>query len=244
MNLKIRALVVSILGIALLTSYIYGRGYWYPVYAKTIEKKTVSDVINTYGEEARSRLQPYFVKAGIAYPPKDLAFLAIKDTDLLEVWASNNSSWVKVKEYVIQAASGQPGPKLVEGDRQVPEGIYNVIGLNPNSSYHLSMKLNYPNEFDQYWAQIENRTKPGSNIFIHGKSVSIGCLAMGDEAIEELFVLGSDTGISNIKVIITPSDPRIKSLTPPKGSQHWVEKLYQNIERSFEQYQTKIVSTP
>lgn len=219
---------------------IYGRAYWHPLYVKAVGKRTVSDVVNIYGEQARSRIKPYFEKANISYPPKDVTFLAMKDTDLLEVWASNGDSWVQVKDYNIQAASGRLGPKLREGDRQVPEGIYKVIGLNPNSSYHLSMKLNYPNKFDLSWAQKENRTQPGSNIFIHGKALSIGCLAMGDEAIEELFVLGNDVGISNIKVIITPTDPRAGKLIPPTESKPWVKELYQDIESAFEPYKVNI----
>lgn len=238
--MKIRAFIYSILAIVLGLFVIYGRAYWHPLYVKAVGKRTVSDVVNIYGEQARSRIKPYFEKANISYPPKDVTFLAMKDTDLLEVWASNGNSWVHVKDYNIQAASGRLGPKLREGDRQVPEGIYKVIGLNPNSSYHLSMKLNYPNKFDLSWAQKENRTQPGSNIFIHGKALSIGCLAMGDEAIEELFVLGNDVGISNIKVIITPTDPRAGKLIPPTESKPWVKELYQDIESAFEPYKVNI----
>ncbi len=235
----IRALIYSAIAIIIATFGVYGRGFWHPLYVKTVGKRTVSEVVDTYGVQARSRIKPYFEKVDISYPPQNVTFLAMKDMDLLEVWASNGGYWVKVKEYEIQAASGVPGPKLREGDRQVPEGIYKVTGLNPNRSYHLSMKLNYPNEFDLIWAKKENRTEPGSNIFIHGKAVSIGCLAMGDDAIEELFVLGSDVGISNIKVIITPTDPRKNVLTPPTGSNPWVKELYENIKHGFEPYQIK-----
>ena len=79
--------------------------------------------------------------------------------------------------------------KLREGDRQVPEGLYRLIGRNPNSNYHLSMKLDYPNSYDPRHAKREGRSNPGSNIFIHGKSLSVGCLAMSGEAIEAFFVL-------------------------------------------------------
>lgn len=237
--MKIRALACSVLILILTTFWLYGRGYWHPVYIKTVGKRTVSDVVEEYGAQARSRIAPHFENAGIPYPPKDAAFLAMKDTDLLEVWARNDQAWSRIKKYKIQAASGVSGPKLREGDRQVPEGIYKVIGLNPNSAYHLSMKLNYPNDFDLLWAQKENRTEPGSNIFIHGKSVSIGCLAMGDEAIEELFVLASDAGIASIKVIIAPTDPRTNNLVPPEGSQPWVKDLYSNIERGFESFEVR-----
>lgn len=215
---------------------MYGRGYWYPFYVQAAGVRTVSEVVDLYGEESRSRLMPHFNRAGVTYPPEEVTFLATKDQNLLEVWAKAESSWVKIKDYKIKAASGELGPKLREGDRQVPEGIYQVIGLNPNSSYHLSMKLNYPNRFDLKWAEKENRTEPGTNIFIHGKAVSIGCLAMGDMAIEELFILSHDVGISNIEVVISPADPRENELVPPRGYGPWVEELYENIEQKFDTY--------
>lgn len=215
---------------------MYGRGYWYPFYVQAAGTRTVSEVVHLYGPDARSRLMPHFNRAGATYPPEEVTFLATKDQNLLEVWAKAEGSWVKIKGYKIKAASGGLGPKLREGDRQVPEGIYQIIGLNPNSSYHLSMKLNYPNRFDLKWAEKENRTEPGTNIFIHGKSVSIGCLAMGDKAIEELFVLAHDVGISNIEVIISPTDPRENELVPPNGYGPWVEELYKNIEHKFDPF--------
>ena len=214
--LKVRFLVYLCLAIVVVLFGMYGRAYWHPIYMTAVGKRTVADVIDLYGERSRARLESYFKKAAVAYPPKEVAFLALKDSKLLELWASNGDTWFKVKEYEVKAASGKLGPKLREGDRQVPEGIYKVIGLNPNSSYHLSMKLNYPNQFDLKWAKYENRNEPGSNIFIHGKSVSVGCLAMGDDAIEELFVLSADVGISNIKVVIAPRDPRIHEIIPPE----------------------------
>lgn len=221
----------------------FGRGLWHPVYAKTVGQRTVSDIENRYGEQSRARIASNFKQAGIQYPPQKITFLASKDTDLLEVWASNGTQWAPIKTYDIKAASGKLGPKLREGDRQVPEGIYKIIGLNPNSAYHLSMKINYPNKFDLKWASKENRTEPGSNIFIHGNAVSIGCLAMGNSAIEELFIVSNDVGIKNINVIIAPSDPRIKALVPPKGSKPWVHELYQNIEEAFKPYQKTSASS-
>ena len=118
----------------------------------------------------------------------------------------------------------------------MPEGIYQLAYLNPNSSYHLSLKVNYPNAFDQKYAAIEGRDTPGTNIFIHGKAVSIGCLAIGDSAIEELFVLAAKTGISNVAVAIAPTDPRIANLenTTEKA---WVDVLYNDLTHFFKSYQ-------
>lgn len=224
-------LMVTVIAVGALL--VYGRGYWYPVYIKVAGARTVVDVINTYGDQARSTMAPYFSKANVAYPPKQLSFVAIKETGVLEVWALNDQTWSKINTYPIKAASGTLGPKLREGDKQVPEGIYKIVGLNPNSAYHLSMKLNYPNTFDQMWAEEEGRTEPGSNIFIHGKALSIGCLAMGDDAIEALFVLSHDVGIANIDVIIAPTDPRERALVPPVGSKPWVSALYSTIEQKI-----------
>ncbi|NJN46820.1 MAG: L,D-transpeptidase family protein [Candidatus Competibacteraceae bacterium] len=95
--------------------------------------------------------------------------------------------WQPIKHYPVLAASGTLGPKLCEGDRQVPEGIYRIKSLNPNSAYHLSLELDYPNAFDLRQAERDGRNNPGSAICIHGKAVSVGCLAMGDTAIEELY---------------------------------------------------------
>lgn len=179
---------------------------------------------------------PYFYKAGIAYPPHAITLLAMKEENKLELWAANKEGKTSfIRSYDIKKLSGLPGPKLKEGDRQVPEGIYKIIGLNPNSSFHLSLKLNYPNEFDLKHAKIERRKFPGTNIFIHGKSVSIGCLAMGDTAIEELFVLSEDVGINKTSVVISPYDPRVKPL-PKRATEEWVNELYQHIEKEYAKY--------
>lgn len=176
-----------------------------------------------------------FAAAGVAYPPADVTLLAVKESAELEVWAGSGLIFQRVLTYDIRALSGVAGPKLREGDRQVPEGIYRIEGLNPNSSFHLSMKLNYPNSFDLRQANAEGRTEPGTNIFIHGKASSIGCLAMGDPAIEELFVLAHDVGKGNIKVVIAPTDPRMASLIAP-AQPSWVAELYRTIEKEFRQY--------
>jgi len=199
------------------------------------EKKTVNDVLEYFGEEVRNELIPYFTAANISYPPKKLSILAMKEEHLIELWASNEKDqYVFIRSYEIKRLSGVNGPKLREGDRQVPEGVYKITSFNPNSSYHLSMKLSYPNKFDLQHAEKERRTEPGTNIFIHGRSVSIGCLAMGDKTIEELFVLSRDTGIKNISIVISPYDPRIKKLSYDKNSQpEWVGDLYSNIEKEY-----------
>ncbi len=233
MNIKL-TLLFAVSGVALFL-YLFGRSLWYPVYMKVSGPRSVSEVMALFGPRARAELQLRFNAAGVAYPAQQLTFLALKDTGQLEVWAGPNSSPVFIHSYPIKAHSGDAGPKLREGDHQVPEGIYKITGLNPNSSFHLSMKLNYPNEFDLKYAKLEGRDEPGTNIFIHGKASSVGCLAMGDPAIEELFVLVNDSGRQNVTVVIAPGDPRRKSLERlPQIS--WSDTLYTDIEQVFSNF--------
>jgi len=226
----------------LLTATVWGvhkfaRPYWVPAYQKVVGKNTVSDIKQEYGLSAQQRLKPFFEKAGVNYPPESITLLAIKDQKLLELWAHSQGQRFYIRTYPIKAASGNAGPKLREGDRQVPEGIYQLEYLNPNSSYHLSMKINYPNAFDLKHAKSEGRTEPGTNIFIHGKAVSIGCLAMGDRAIEELFDLTSTIGLKNVEVVIAPSDPRKVDILPLASDKpEWVSQLYRSLNRYFSDF--------
>lgn len=233
----IRSIIYILILLAVLLTYKFGRGLWVPALQKMSGKRTVEDVIRKYGDISRSRLQPYFLKANVDYPPKKITLIAFKKERLLEIWASDGDDYAFVHKYIIIKTSGNSGPKLNEGDRQVPEGRYSVIGLNPNSSYHLSLKLNYPNEFDLYNAKKDGRDQPGSNIFIHGKNVSVGCLAMGDEAIEDLFVLVHDVGKNNTNVLIAPYDLRMMPLgTTLIEGPDWLPKLYEDISKEFIKY--------
>jgi murein L,D-transpeptidase YafK len=178
-------------------------------------------------------LSPLFKKAGIKSGyPDELLILAFKQERVVELLGrkSGDKGYRFIKRYPIRAASGMLGPKLREGDYQVPEGFYRITFLHPNSSYHLSMKLNYPNEDDLKYAKKEGRTSPGSNIFIHGKAVSRGCIALGDSAIEELFVLVAKAGKSHAQVVISPFDFRKKQSIALPGEPEWIVARYKKIE--------------
>ncbi|MCO7224186.1 L,D-transpeptidase family protein [Pleionea sp. CnH1-48] len=109
-----------------------------------------------------------------------------KEESLLEAWVANTGgSFELFKTYEICTFSGDLGPKLKEGDRQSPEGFYFVKPnqLNPWSRFHLSFNLGYPNAYDRY------HKRTGSALMIHGNCVSIGCYAMTDPYIEEIYTL-------------------------------------------------------
>ena len=199
----------------------------------TTSAATIAERLEQYGAAARVRLAPFFEKQKIAYPPSELVFVGLKEKKVLEVYAkSGTNSFKPIHSYPIKAASGVAGPKLRQGDRQVPEGIYAIELLNPNSSYHQSLRIGYPNAFDREQAGREGRTNLGGDIMIHGKALSVGCLAMGDEAAEDLFVLAADTGISNITVILTPVDFRLGEQVPEAAKlPPWSEQIYAEIKK-------------
>jgi len=118
----------------------------------------------------------------------DPVFLrAFKEEGELELWVRNRKTkkYDFFRSWKVAAASGVPGPKLAEGDRQVPEGFYFVppAAMKPDSTFHLAFNLGYPNDYDK----AHDRT--GTYIMIHGNAVSVGCLAMTDEKIEEIYTL-------------------------------------------------------
>lgn len=191
---------------------------------KKKNKRTTGEVIESIRTNVHPFLEEEFKKRSLSFPPNQLAFLALKEEMKLEVYAKENDKWQLVLMFPIQAASGKSGPKLKEGDRQVPEGFYKLISFNPNSSFHLSLELNYPNPEDKEIAEQEKRTNLGGEIFIHGKSASIGCLAMGDESIERIFYLAHLVGLKNIEFLITPHDFRSKPY--PKTDNQWLNERY------------------
>ncbi|MBA3709277.1 MAG: hypothetical protein H0W83_10720 [Planctomycetes bacterium] len=201
-----------------------------PVMQMLTGRKSVAERMTEHGATVAARLGPACQRVGVAYPPAEVAFLAFKDVKSLEVYARDDATtaWRQVTAYPILAASGSGGPKLREGDRQVPEGIYGVESLNPNSLYHLALRVGYPNAFDRARARADGRTSLGGDIMIHGRNDSIGCLAMGDRAIEDLFVVTAHAGIDHVSVIIAPTDFRSGS-SPPAGGPSWVGELYAAI---------------
>lgn len=187
---------------------------------------------------ASERLAERFKSAEAAWPPTEIALVAIKDERSLELHArSNGGGWKFVHRYKVLAASGTTGPKLRRGDKQVPEGVYGISFLNPNSRYHVSMRVNYPNAFDRQMASLDGRKDLGGDIMIHGKSSSAGCLAIGDEAAEELFVLSAQTGLPNVKLVIAPSDfRRKKPAGGATGDPPWLPKLYTEVASAMTEF--------
>jgi len=179
---------------------------------------------------AKARLAERFGAAKVAWPPEEVALVAIKDERTLELHArSKSGKWIFIHRYKVLAASGRGGPKLSRGDRQVPEGIYRITYLNPNSRYHVSLRVNYPNQFDRKMASKDGRKDLGGDIMIHGKRTSAGCLAMGDPAAEELFVLVAEVGKEKTRLIIAPTDFRRSKPAADPNAPDWLSGLYTEV---------------
>lgn len=107
----------------------------------------------------------------------------------LEVWKlSREGRYVHLKTFPICRWSGQLGPKTRVGDRQAPEGFYSVAPrhMNPNSAYHLSFDTGFPNAYDKA------RGATGSALMVHGTCSSMGCYAMTDPQVSEIFALARE----------------------------------------------------
>jgi hypothetical protein len=191
----------------------------------------IAERVAQYGPAARARLAPFFVAAGVVYPPERFVLVAFKLERELQLLASRpDGSLASIRSYPILGASGTLGPKLREGDRQVPEGLYTIVYVNPNSVAHLSLALSYPNDYDRARAAEDGRDDLGGDIMIHGGATSHGCLAIGDDAAEELFVLAVDAGWDDAVVVVSPVDFRTCALVVDHAVQPpWVDDLYARL---------------
>jgi hypothetical protein len=224
---------------------LVGFGIWY--YRQLLrpaslppKPRTIEEVIRVLNPHVDRRLRPAFQQAEVSMPPKQLTLLALKEEKRLEIYAADDSNGPRfVLSYPILAASGIPGPKLREGDKQVPEGFYRIELLNPNSRYHLSLRVNYPNPADIEQAGRDGRdlSMLGGDIMIHGGAESIGCIAVGDPAVEELFVLAARTGLDNVQLIIAPSDFRRRNVpAPPESGPSWTVQLYERLSAEMRRF--------
>ena len=136
-------------------------------------------------------LRRQFSTMGLQWPVKQMYIRSFKYDSELEVWVRNNNHepYKLFKTYKVCALAGGMGPKRMEGDYQVPEGFYYINEFNPRSSYHLSLGINYPNASDKV---LSDSIKPGGDIYIHGSCLTVGCIPIQNNQIEELYILAAN----------------------------------------------------
>jgi len=162
----------------------------------------VQEAYHTKGPVVTRKLQ----ESGLSMNNLNILIVAYKQESLMDIYAKKreDSTYKKLITYRICAKSGHLGPKRQQGDGQVPEGFYYINHFNPNSNYHLSLMINYPNASDKIKSQAPD---PGGNICIHGNCVTIGCLPMTNDKIKEIYIYAVQayqSGQEKIPVYIFP----------------------------------------
>lgn len=153
----------------------------------------------------------------------------------LEAFAENSQGeFIHFKTWDICTWSGVLGPKKRQGDRQSPEGFYFVrpSQMNPNSSYHLSFNLGYPNAYDR------SHGRTGDFLMVHGDCVSIGCYAMTDQGIEEIYTLMSaafDGGQPFVRVHIFPFPMTDELLARHAGAEN--DLFWRNLKQGWDAFE-------
>lgn len=188
-------------------------------------------------EEARERVIPR-LESALAQDGFDFGqpvFIRIfKEESELELWVKAEDRFRLFKTYDICNYSGHLGPKLKEGDRQSPEGFYYVgkSALNPNSSYHLSFNLGFPNRYDR------SRNRTGSYLMVHGDCLSIGCYAMTDAGIEEIYLMveaALKAGQGDVPVHAFPFRMTDDRLAREQG--HKWFSFWQNLKQGYDLFE-------
>ncbi len=164
-------------------------------------------------------------------------FRIFKQESIIEAWIqkSNTEDYKLFKTYPICTFSGKLGPKQKEGDMQSPEGFYFVKPnqMNPYSQYHLSFNLGYPNAYERHYQRT------GSALMVHGSCVSIGCYAMTDPVIEEIYTLADSAlknGQSFFRVHAFPFKLEDSKLEKYKNSQWY--NFWLNLKQGYDYFET------
>jgi murein L,D-transpeptidase YafK len=177
-------------------------------------------VKEAYAEKEKTILN-YFKEKGFSYSGFNLFIRAFKAEQKLEVWIKekDNNAYSHLHTYNFSNTSGIPGPKRKEGDLQIPEGVYRINHFNPQSNFHLSLGINYPNASDKI---LSDKKQPGSSIYIHGNCVTVGCIPITDDKIKELYILAveaKNNGQESIPVHIFPAKFNDYSFTTLKENE-------------------------
>jgi murein L,D-transpeptidase YafK len=163
----------------------------------------------------------------------NLFLRAFKKEEILEVWIKKRSNdYQLLTTYDFCRNSGQLGPKRMEGDRQIPEGIYHISHFNPKSNFLLSLKVNYPNDSDKI---LSDPNSPGSDIYVHGGCQTTGCIPLTNDKIQELYLLAVEEKKEgrNIPIHIFPTKNFEEILE--EDSEHF--SFWKNLKTVFDDFE-------
>ena len=187
-------------------------------------------------------LRSLFQERGLTYPAREIFIRVFKHERVLELWGRSDpdAEFSLIKEYPVCALPGQLGPKRRMGDVQVPEGIYFIDEFNPNSAYHLSLRVNYPNLSDRLRRE---HLALGGDIYIHGGCETIGCVPIEDQNIKELYwiaVQATDAGQAIIPIHIFPArldDDRLRWLNGTFQPERDLRLFWANLAEAYRYFE-------
>ena len=161
----------------------------------------------------------------------------LKRERLLEVWLSHaGARFEQFRAYPICAMSGDLGPKLQEGDRQAPEGFYRVglSQLNPGSRHHLAFNLGFPNAFDR------SLGRTGSALMVHGGCSSVGCYAITDAAVDEVYAMVEAALVAGQPAVDVHAFPfRLDGQSLAEMSGHPALDFWRNLKSGYDLFESE-----
>lgn len=187
-----------------------------------LENQLSFDRVARARDATDGELRTLFHDKGVAYDSPEIYLRVFKHERIMELWARSvaGEPFTLLREYPVCALPGQLGPKQRMGDFQVPEGFYFIDEFNPNSAYHLSLRVSYPNLSDRMRREAVSM---GGDIFVHGGCETVGCVPIENRNIEEVYWLAAramDSGQRIIPIHIFPS-------RMDKESMRWLERTFQ-----------------
>jgi murein L,D-transpeptidase YafK len=205
--------------------------------AEQLKNLRVKSALTRKGDVVRA----LFTARKLAWPPSGVLIRIFKEDKALELWGrQRDGAWALVKEYAICASSGALGPKRREGDLQVPEGFYAVNHFNPTSQYHLALGVSYPNTSDRI---LGGQGPLGGQIYIHGNCVTIGCVPIEDEFIEEVYLAALEAhaaGQDQVPIHIFPTrltDEGLARLSKAHPDEAELIDFWKNLKEGYDLFE-------
>ncbi|MDB5522610.1 MAG: hypothetical protein JWM58_373 [Rhizobium sp.] len=200
----------------------------------TQEALQIEQVSNRVEHPLPAKMQTKLAKMNLAMS-SPIMMRVFKEEEVMEVWKANSQDrYQLVATYPICAWSGMLGPKKKEGDRQAPEGFYNITTsqMNPNSQYYLSFDIGYPNKYDRAYG------RNGRNIMVHGACSSAGCYSMSDAAVLQIYAFAREAfrgGQKSFQIQAFPFRMTAENMAKHRSSENY--PFWQNIKTGYDYFE-------
>ncbi|MFT4522244.1 MAG: murein L,D-transpeptidase YafK [Bacteroidia bacterium] len=232
MNLQ-KVGVLALATVLILLVFGFAAGMSSTFIDQQINHVRVKEAFNEKEIDLRTKL----AMRGVDHSNFEIFVRIFKMEEVVEVWARTRGTktFTQIENYPFCTSIGTVGPKREQGDKQIPEGFYNVSQFNPTSDFHLSLQVSYPNKSDSI---LGSKNNLGGLIFIHGGCVTIGCVPITNDKIKALYVLSvlaKDNGQANIPIHIYPTRlnyANFKLLSELPDKEHLVD-FWQNLKTCY-----------